>query len=58
MMACRYDPRTTGPTDQREPGKRLEPHQSDPREIGPQQSARPFLGAHSPLTRRDTVWLQ
>ena len=49
--ACRHGPGRTGPTDSREPGRRLEPHQSDPREVGPQQSARPFLGTHAPLTR-------
>ena len=50
---CLYGLETAGPTSQREYRRRREYQETDPLGVGPQESAGPSHGPHTPLTRHD-----
>ena len=51
--ACLYDPETAGPTRQWGYRRRQERHKTHPLGLGPQESAGPSHGPHTPLTTQD-----
>ena len=56
--ACLYGPEMAGPTRQWGYRRRQERHKTDPLGVGPQESASPSHGPHTPLTRQDGEWQQ